>query len=262
MSGGMQPVGQDDLHAWVDDQLSPERRQHVERWFERNPDEAARFRAYRAHREQLRKLLAPKADEAVPAYLCPGALLAARRRLWQRRLRNVAASVLLLLAGGAAGWLLRGPASTASAQLAVDAVQAHLTFVQEVRHPVEVPAAQEAHLVTWLSNRLGRPLRVPDLGSFGFHLIGGRLLPSEEAVAAQFMFENDGGTRLTLYLRQESQTGTGFDVVERDGIAGFRWFEGGFGYVILAPVRRERLLNMAEAIYRQLPGAAPPAPGS
>jgi anti-sigma factor RsiW len=254
VSGDMQPVGEDDLHAWVDDQLSPERREDVERWFERNPDEASRFRAYRAHRDQLRKLFAPKADEAVPASLCPETLLAARRQLWQRRLRNIAASIVLLFAGGMVGWIARGPVAQSSAQLAADAVQAHLTFVKEVRHPVEVPAAQEAHLVTWLSNRLGRPLRVPDLSSFGFHLIGGRLLPSEQVPAAQFMFEDDRGMRLTLYLRQESQTETGFDVVERDGIAGFRWFEDGFGYVVLAPVGRERLLKMAEAIYRQLPG--------
>ena len=33
----------------------------------------------------------------------------------------------------------------------------------EVAHPVEVGAAQEAHLLQWLSKRLGRKLAAPDL---------------------------------------------------------------------------------------------------
>jgi anti-sigma factor RsiW len=253
----MDPIREDDLHAWVDDQLSPEQRQFVERWLERNPDEAARFVAYRAHRAQLREAFAPKLHEPVTVSLCPEILLAVRRRAWQRRFRNVAACVALLLAGGVGGWVVRGQVPTTQARLAADAVQAHLTFVTEVRHPVEVPAGQEAHLVTWLSNRLGQPLRVPDLSGFGFHLVGGRLLPSEAVPAAQFMFEDDGGTRLTLYLRQEAGTDTGFELVLKDGVAGFRWFERGFGYVVLAAISRERLLQMAESIYRQLPAAWP-----
>jgi anti-sigma factor RsiW len=246
----------------VDERLSPGRKEDVERWLERNPEEAARFRAYRAHRTRLRDLLAPRAEEAVPAALCPETLLDLRRQRWRGRLRNTAAAILLVLLGGAGGWLLRGGAPAAPIQLAADAVQAHLTFVSEVRHPVEVPAGQEAHLVTWLSNRLGRPLHVPDLSAFGFHLIGGRLLPSESVPAAQFMFEDDRGARLTLYLRQETANDTGFELVQRDGVAGFRWFEGGFGYVVLAAIDRDRMLQVAEAVYRQLPGAAPPRSGA
>ena len=71
----------------------------------------------------------------------------------------------------------------------------------EVRHPVEVDAGQEAHLVQWLSKGLGRQLTVPDLGATGFRLIGGRLLSAEDRPAAQFMYETDGGERLSLYLR-------------------------------------------------------------
>ncbi len=82
--------------------------------------------------------------------------------------------------------------------LTMAAAAAHLTFVVDARHPVEVTAAQEGHLVQWLSNRLGRPLRVPDLAGLGFHLIGGRLLPGSAGPAAQFMFDDDNGTRLTI----------------------------------------------------------------
>jgi hypothetical protein len=38
---------------------------------------------------------------------------------------------------------------------------------------------QEAHLIQWLSKRLGRQLIAPDLTAGGFQLMGGRLLPAD-----------------------------------------------------------------------------------
>ena len=255
MSEEVRPIGEDDLQAWVDGRLSPTRQMEVESWLERNPAEATRLNAYREQRDRLRAWLAPKAAECVPLRLRPEALRTARRGRWMGRLRVAAACAGLLVLGGGGGWLLRGavPSPSEPAVLAADAVQAHLTFVTEVRHPVEVPADQEAHLVTWLSNRLGRKLTVPDLAGLGFRLMGGRLLPGETVPAAQFMYADAQGTRLTLYLRAEpGDTGTGFEVVQRDGVTGFRWFERGFGYVVLAEMNRERLLQAAETIYKQV----------
>ena len=94
--------------------------------------------------------------------------------------------------GAGAGWLAneaRGPAAVASAPtagIAQGATAAWRTFVVEVAHPVEVGAAQEGHLLQWLSKRLGRPLSAPNLQPFGYRLIGGRLLPGNaEGAAAQ-----------------------------------------------------------------------------
>lgn len=259
-----------ELQAWVDGRLPPDRHAEVEAWLGRHPPEFARAMAYRQQREQLRAWLAPWALEPVPDHLLAHAHPVARRPAWVSAAARSAAAAVLLLSGAAGGWLLRGivpdPAVTAapSAQLGAAAMRAHLTFVPEVRHLVEVPATQKAHLVTWLSNRLGRPLRVPDLTPFGFRLVGGRLLPGDTAVAAQFMFDDASGTRLTLYLRaeprsQDAKPDAGFELIEDGRVAGFRWFEDGFGYAVLAEIGRDRLLQVAEAIYRQLPAPTPPA---
>lgn len=259
-------VGEDDLQAWVDGRLPPARSAEVEAWLARNPAEAARVARYREQRDQLRAWLAPKAAEPVPARLRPQMLRARRGAAWRQRIGAAAAGIVLLLAGGATGWVARGAGPAAgdglsAALLATDAVQAHLTFVPEVRHPVEVPATQEAHLVAWLSNRLGHPLRVPDLSSLGFQLIGGRLLPGETVPAAQFMYEGAQGTRLTLYMRAEpGDAGTGFELIERDGITGFRWFDAGFGYAVLAEMDRARLLHVAEEVHKQMPATPTPTP--
>jgi anti-sigma factor RsiW len=77
---------------------------------------------------------------------------------------------------------------------------AYAVYAPEQRHAVEVAASQEDHLVTWLSKRLNRSLTIPSLHEYGFELVGGRLLPGEDGPAAQFMYQNASGERLTLYM--------------------------------------------------------------
>ena len=79
-----------------------------------------------------------------------------------------------------------------------DALGAHRLYIGEVRHPIEVKA-EEAHLLPWLSRRLGTTLRAPDLGAFGLKLLGGRLLPGLSSPAALFMYEGANGERFTIY---------------------------------------------------------------
>ena len=86
---------------------------------------------------------------------------------------------------------------------------------------MEVDAGQEAHLMQWLSKRLGRQLVTPDLSGAGFRLMGGRLLPAEDGPAAQFMYENGTGERLTLYLRSGIGDETAFRYHEEAASARF-----------------------------------------
>ena len=79
------------------------------------------------------------------------------------------------------GWQLHSYYNTSvqseGAAWARRAAIAHVVYSPEVRHPVEVAANEEAHLVRWLSKRLGIQLKVPHLGALGYSLVGGRLLP-------------------------------------------------------------------------------------
>ena len=92
------------------------------------------------------------------------------------------------------------PAPVVFAPLPVRAARAHLVYAPEVRHPVEVDAKEQDHLVKWLSKRLDIALKVPVLASEGFELLGGRLLPGPEGPVAQFMYQDASGKRLTLYV--------------------------------------------------------------
>lgn len=103
------------------------------------------------------------------------------------------------------------------------ALAAHAIFVPEVRHPVGVDAGQQQHLVAWLSKRLSVTIRAPMLESLGFQLLGGRLLPADGQPAAQFMYQDGGGQRLTLYARRRlgGNRETAFRFAEQDGIGAF-----------------------------------------
>ncbi|MBV8457686.1 MAG: anti-sigma factor [Acetobacteraceae bacterium] len=267
------PVDEGDLHAQVDGLLPPHRAAAVDEYLAENPDAQARFSQYAEQRQALRAALATQAGP-IPDRLRVARIRAERRHRRYRQLAQIAAAVSLLVLGGVAGWAVRdvtGPilasaSGTAAGIITADAIAAHRIFSVEVRHPVEVNADQEAHLVQWLSKRLGRDLIVPDLASAGFKLMGGRLLPAEDGPAAQFMYENGSGERLTLYLRVGVGGGTAFRYHEEGGIGAFYWSDEGFGYAIAAKADRNLLLRIAELVYRQTsPDGAkakiPPPPG-
>ena len=268
------PIEEDDLHARIDGQLPDERTADVEAYLATHPEEQARFSQYAQQRQELRAAFAAQADRPIPMRLRVAHLLAQQSRRRRRQFREIAAAVCLIALGGIGGWAARdltGPLSSllpgaVARMITADAIAAHRTFSVEVRHAVEVDAGQEAHLVQWLSKRLGRQLVVPDLAAAGFRPMGGRLLPAEDGPAAQFMYENGNAERLTLYLRTGVGGETAFRYHEEGGIGAFYWSDEGFGYAIAAKADRDLLLRIAEIVYQQTsPDGAgakiPPAAG-
>jgi anti-sigma factor RsiW len=136
----------------------------------------------------------------------------------------------------------------------------------ETRHPVEVGANDEAHLVLWLSKRLGHRLIVPDLDGLGFKLMGGRLLPGDSGPAAFLMYENGKGIRLSCYYLVADVGGdTEFKFREQNGVSAFYWVDDGLAYAIAANAPRDLLLKVAELVYQQnssdgTKAKLPPAP--
>ena len=268
-------IEEDDLQAWVDRRLTTKDNEAVEAYFAAHPESRARWSQYAEQREELRAAFAGPAEKMMPARLRIARLLAEQRRRRHRRLGRVAAAVALLIAGGIGGWgardLLPALTSPASAVLASavfdDAIAAHRTFSVETRHPVEVGANEEAHLVQWLSKRLGHRLIVPDLNALGFQLMGGRLLPADSGPAALFMYEDGKGTRLSCYYLVVDVAGeTEFQFREQNGISAFYWVDDGLAYAIAANVPRGSLLKIAEIVYQQnssdgAKAKLPPAPG-
>jgi len=239
------------LHAYADGLLDEAGVAEVERYLAEHPADAERVRGWRDLNAALRHAYNPVLDEPVPERL------AARPA---RRWRPYAAAAGLLLAGVALGWIGRSAvfglplAGQPASALARQAAVAHAVYSPEVRHPVEVWAAQEDHLVAWLSKRLGTHLKCPTLAALGYTLVGGRLLSGSNGPVAQFMFQDGRGTRLTLYVSAQKgdPRSTAFRFSQEDKVAVFYWIDGNYGYALSGEMSRADLLQVATLVYKQL----------
>ena len=153
--------------------------------------------------------------------------------------------------------MLRTPAPNAAAfamPLPIRAARAHLVYSPEVRHPVEVEAKEQEHLVKWLSKRLDLPLKVPVLSTEGFELLGGRLLPGTDGPVAQFMYQDATGKRLTLYVTRphKGDEVTAFRFAQEGRVSVFYWIDRDCGYALSGELDKPQLARVAASVYRQL----------
>ena len=261
------PLADDpELHAYVDGRLDPLRRAAVEARMASDPVLDRQVHAWKAQRLALRDLNAGILQEPIPEHLLHAARQlhhrSSRFAQWQRW-GGMAASVVLAFGlgwGGHMQWQARQAAAPLQGvkAFARQAAVAHAVYSPEVRHPVEVEAAQQQHLVQWLSRRLNRPLKIPNLNATGYELVGGRLLPGDSGARAQFMYQNGNGQRVTLYVgavegpATKGMGETAFRYSAEGDVASFYWVDQGFGYALSGKLPRPGLLVLADTVYRQL----------
>ncbi len=243
------------LHAYVDDRLDSADRARVEAHLLQDAEATRKVEAWAAQADALRAAFPLDEAEPVPAAM---RALFARPSLLDRTIkfapRMAALLLVAVLSAGAGWWGHARLGGNPLPPLPREAARAHAIYTAEVLHAVEVPASEEKHLVAWLSKRLGTQLKAPYLGNAGFNLVGGRLLPAgRKDLAAQFMYENPRGERLTLYIRDgEPGEDSSFRVTEENGATGFYWVDNGYGYALVGPLRRDAMLPIAREVYAQL----------
>src|SRR5580693_7464524 len=250
MSDTKIPVTEDELHAYVDNELPAERRADVEAWLAANPDDAVRVHSWRTMAEALHARYDSVADEAVPKRLEIERLV---RQPRQWMYGAIAATLVAFIAGGSVGWVARGEAASPSAlqNFTEDALDAHRLYVVEVRHPVEVPGNERDHLQQWLTKRCGWDVRAPELTGAGLKLVGGRLLPGPTGPASFLMYESASGERFTVYTARADATTTQMRYAKQDNDGALFWADNGVGYVVSGGSDRERRAQVARLVYDQ-----------
>ena len=254
---GPRRISQAELHAYVDGELEAEERAEVEAVLAAAPADLELARELRELNEAIKHRYAGRLEQPLPPQLQKAlGRFGSRRRLYLLSTGRWVAAAILLIAAGAIGYLARGLlAEPRGAEVAfvATALGAHSVYVPEVRHPVEV-RADEAHLVRWLAKRVGADVRAPALGNLGWRLMGGRLLPDQNGLpAAQFMYEDGSGRRLTLYVRKETGlNNTSFRFYERDGFGSFYWIDRPLAYALSGRLSRDELSSLANIVYAQL----------
>ncbi|MBC8745655.1 MULTISPECIES: anti-sigma factor family protein [Paraburkholderia] len=277
------------LSAYVDGELPDDRRAAIETQLREHPQAAARVAAWRAQKAALRALCGAAGSDARQAQAGqqadgqqpaaepgerpdagrqpaqeqePAFIVVRRMRPWWQR----AGLAACWLAAGAGLALALGPFAPRliggawggfggqPAGFAQRADVAYAVYTPERRHPVEVAASEEAHLITWLSKRLNRPLSVPSLQEYGYSLVGGRLLPGEAGPAAQFMYENQAGARLTLYVTGTGRDETVFRLFRDGNRRTFYWINDGMGYALSGAIAEGKLREIAIDVCNALGG--------
>ncbi len=262
------------LHAYVDGELAPDDAADVERRLADDPDARADVAALRAIDAALHArydgLLA--ADD-LDASRRPASVGARGRSFAWPGVALAASLVVAVAIGAAGGWVVRGHAGAVASSSPSRDVEArlqsfvqtaalsHAVFVPEVRHPVEVPAADEAHLVAWLSKRLAAPVVVPHLGDAGWSLLGGRLLAGGNGPVAQFMYEDRAARRLTLAVStnvadpataKPAAAAASFRIADEDGATVFYWIDADYAYALTGRLSRAEMNDLARRVDAQL----------
>jgi anti-sigma factor RsiW len=244
-------VSEEELNAYVDNELPADRRSVVEAWLATHPEDAERVAAWRKQAELLCHRYGHLEYETPPPRFDLDRL--ARRRFGA--LAAIAASLAAFLIGAAAGWTVHGMQTEKPSDLVRftnDALLAYGLYTVEVRHPVEVTGDQRPHLVQWLSKRLGAPVQAPELDKQGLKLVGGRLLPGPTGPSAFFMYENPSGERFTLYCGHISDRETALRYMARGQNAAYYWVDQNMAYVLSGPMETGKLHEVAQAAYDQI----------
>jgi anti-sigma factor RsiW len=250
------PVTEEELHAYVDGELAADRLEAVTAWLAAHADQAALVAAWRVQADGIRTRYGAVAGEPVPERLQLDQVMQRDRasgRSWAAIAS--AAAVAAFLIGGGAGWMARGASAAAPTDFETftsEALGAYKLYVVEVRHPVEVPGNERAHMTQWLSKRLGAELRVPDLQSIGLKLVGGRLLPGATGAAAFYMYEGPSGERFTIYCAKAEAPQTALRFKEGDSSAAFYWVDDKVAYVVSGPSNRDKLEDVTKSVYEQI----------
>jgi anti-sigma factor RsiW len=248
------PITEEDLHAYVDRALEPERQAEVAAYLDNHPDVAKRIGAFSDQRDLLRAALAPIAEEPLPSRLTLSRIIDSRRRrrspAWL-----AAAAVVLLSIGSLGGWLVRGEMQvppTGMAALAQEAAYTYDVYASDHVRPVELRSPDTAQLVQWVSERFHQPVKTPDLKASGYRLMGGRLVATPNGAAAMFMYDNDHGSRLVVFMRpMRTDRSVPMRPQTAGDVAGFSWIDKGMGYSLVGKAETEKLRPIAYEVRRQ-----------
>jgi len=251
------PLSDADLHAYADSKAPPERIAMIENALRSDPALAEHVATIRRQNAALRDALDADLAEPIPQRLLDAAARPPAR--WRRTLPALGAAALLVLGCGI-GWMARdvvleraGMPTSLPRQMALT----HALYAADANRPVEVWAAEEERLVRWLSRRLGFAVHAPNLNSFGYALVGGRLVAGNEKPTALFMYENADKQRLTLQVRKQGggPEDAAFRYAVEDGFGVFYWIDDRCAYALTGKLDRGQLLAIGRLVYGQLAAA-------
>lgn len=258
MSTSARPITEEDLHAYVDGFLDPDRRPAVERYMTEHPEAAARLTAWQDVTQGLRDAVAWKANEPVPAALNVDHLVQARlgrRPSWGSW--SMAASIVLALAIGAGGgWVAHGPRMPAGVTaVGIEAASAYRIFAADETSVSELGPERRTELIDWASRQFGRKIVPPDLSAAGFAFDGGRRLATAYGPACMFFYKNAEGRRISVFVRPMIRRDMNAPMrpMQDGDAAGYVWAHDGLGYGVVTGSPMKSLHDLSNTVRDAMP---------
>ena len=231
------PPSERDLHAYVDHQLNEDDRRLVETFLASNTDVSAQVRAWQRDAQQLRAALSGALQQTANPALDPAMI---RQRLKRQSRRHLASAAVLLIAvsvGGFGGWQARQMTFISTQLPMTDALQAYRLIAQQEILPADYKASDDGDMQGWLDRYFTQANRLPDLADAGFKPVSGRLLSTEQGPAAMVVYKNQGGQKISFYVRPPGPKNYLLPRGSRsdDGLQAEYWSGGGYNYAMVSP---------------------------
>jgi anti-sigma factor RsiW len=227
---------ENDLHAYVDGQLSESRCRWLEAYLAVHPDLAKQVQQLKKENQQLRAALVETPSSSFKPHLDPVKIRHALHIRARHRMAIAATLLLSLSVGGLGGWQARDKVLQFNVQPMADAIQAYRLFALEQQSPVvDVVAKGADDIQAWLNQHLVQPASLPDFSRYGFKPLGGRLFATEQGAAAMVLYRDSGGQSIVFYARPSGHTSLGKGN-RRDGdLLAQYWSEGRYNYALVSP---------------------------
>jgi anti-sigma factor RsiW len=249
-----------DLHAYLDGELPPERVAAVEEYLGHNPVDAQRLKAYRGDGEAIAKLFI-RADQIVSRRSQPSLVTsiptpAARRAIspgagpwrgWSPRAWQVAAAVTLFVFAASWGLLRQGNFDASDSKFGTDAATAHLLATD----PAPTTHASLDEIAQFLSAALNGhvKLRKPD---GDYHLVDSRFVTTPRGRVGQLAFRGPDQSIITMYLEpRRGSKDTPFRPVatSHSELTTLVWTDDEIACAVTGALPPERLEQIARSLY-------------
>jgi anti-sigma factor RsiW len=266
-------ITDEQLCAYLDDELDPAMRVRVEQALAEDPHLEAKLAGWTSQSARLNNALQPELHEPLPeawletarepvAAKIPSVRPAEPAARWIRQLmpwmptpRFVVGMSFAVMLGIVVGRDVI-PRLDMDEQLVRLAAVAHHVYSPDKRQPVEV-RSDDPTLTAWISKRLGANVVAPTIS--GYRFLGGRLLAGAEEPAGQFMYEQASGDRVTVFMRTEGAAGRSTtprcDAYRAVSVC--YWHAGQVAYALAGEIPQADLLALAQSSAGSVKSAKP-----
>jgi anti-sigma factor RsiW len=251
MSGLPRP-SEEELHAYIDGELTEDRRAIVAAYLSESPADARRLDAYRADGEAIARLFSriPQAPMARPAPSFSRSF-SWRRQAWVR----VAATVLVMVGTFAAGlnWYRQGRVDeTVWTRFGSEALAAHLALSKPDSPPRMTASLQD--VAEFFSAAVKTPMRLDDPANPEFALVGSKFLTGAKGRVAQLAFRNGAGVLVTMYFEPwPGKRDTSFmALASQSNVRTSGWIDDEIGCAVTGALPPDELERVARMLYSGL----------